>query len=65
MTDLLTQNNLWISIISILVFVFILVVAGLTQIILQKLYKSTKTKDPSKIFPQIIKIIKGPIVVII
>ena len=65
MTDLLTQNNLWISIISILVFVFILVVAGLTQIILQKLYKSTKTKDPSKIFPQIIKIIKGPIVVLI
>ena len=65
MTDLFTQNNLWISIISILVFVFILVVAGLTQIILQKLYKSTKTKDPSKIFPQIIKIIKGPIVVLI
>ena len=65
MTDLLTQNNLWISIISILVFVFILVLAGLTQIILQKLYKSTKTKDPSKIFPQIIKIIKGPIVVLI
>ena len=65
MTDLLTQNNLWISIISILVFVFILVVAGLTQIILQKLYKSTKTKDPSKIFTQIIKIIKGPIVVLI
>ena len=65
MTDLLTQNNLWISIISILVFVFILVVAGLTQIILQKLYKSTNTKDPSKIFPQIIKIIKGPIVVLI
>ena len=65
MTDLLTQNNLWISIISILVFVFILVLAGLTQIILQKLYKSTNTKDPSKIFPQIIKIIKGPIVVLI
>ena len=65
MTDLITQNNLWISIISILVFVFILVVAGLTQIILQKLYKSTNTKDPSKIFPQIIKIIKGPIVVLI
>ena len=65
MTDLFTQNNLWISIISILVFVFILVLAGLTQIILQKLYKSTKTKDPSKIFPQIIKIIKGPIVVLI
>ena len=65
MTDLFTQNNLWISIISILVFVFILVLAGLTQIILQKLYKSTNTKDPSKIFPQIIKIIKGPIVVLI
>ena len=65
MTDILTQNNLWISIVSILVFVFILFAAGLTQIILQKLYKSAETKDPSKIFPQIIKIIKGPIVVLI
>ena len=62
MPDILNQNNLWISIISIVVFFFILIVAGLIQIVLQKLYKNVQTKNPSRILPQIIKLIKGPIV---
>ena len=62
MPDIFNQSNLWISIISIVVFFFILIVAGLIQIVLQKLYKNVQTKNPSRILPQIIKLIKGPIV---
>ena len=57
MTDIFNQINLWISIISISVFFFILILAGLIQILLQKLYKRTQSKNPSKILPQIITIL--------
>ena len=62
MPDIFNQNNLWVSIISISVFFLILVLAGLIQIILQKLYKTAQSKNPTRILPQIIKLIKNPIV---
>ena len=60
MPDIFNQNNLWVSIISISVFFLILVLAGLIQIILQKLYKTAQSKNPTRILPQIIKLIKNP-----
>ena len=65
MPDIFSQNTIWISIISVLVFFLILIVAGLIQIVLQKIYKNSQDKNPTKILPQIIKLIKGPIVLLI
>lgn len=65
MPDIFSQNTIWISIISVLVFFLILIAAGLIQIVLQKIYKNSQDKNPTKILPQIIKLIKGPIVLLI
>ena len=65
MPDILNQNALWISIISVLVFILILIAAGLIQIVLQKIYRNSERNNPTTILTKIIKLIKGPIVLLI